>query len=212
MICLLVLKRWIYRKLISKAKFKKWLELEDIRSRIKDAADQSENEKVSDLLCSYLSAALCHGNWGKLPWEDVLKDYLFSVDKHSPSREFRIFSVQSDKQIFKINDSSWYSWSNLLARTFGWSLEYIAELDINDAISLIQEILYDEQLKKEWEWTLSDKSVHYDKRGKGKFKPLDRPEWMKHHPKPKPLKRHKLPTAHIPPGVVIRWDTLNVEH
>jgi hypothetical protein len=67
-------------------------------------------------------------------------------------------------------------------------------------------------LKKEWEWALSDKSVQYDQKGKGKFKGLDRPEWMKERPKAKPLVEHKLPTAHIPPGVIIRWDNANVKH
>lgn len=205
-------KRWVCKKLISKAKFKKWLELEDIRSRIKDAADQGKNRQVSDLLCSYLTAALCRGNWGKLPWECILEDYIFVTNLHSPSKEFRIFSVKADKESFKINDSSWYSWSSLLAKEYGWSLEYVAELEIDDAISLIQEVLYNDQLRREWEWMLSDKSVHHDKQGKGTFKPLERPVWMRKEVPTKPPEVSKIRADMIPAGVVVRWDTANVKH
>ena len=205
----MLLKRWIYKKLVPRAKFRKWLELEDIRSRIKDAADQSENEKVADLLCSYLSAALCRGNWRKLPWESVLNEYAFAVNLHTPSKDFRIFSVKSKESAFRINDSSWYSWSSIMAKSYGWSLEYIAELDIDDAISHIQEILYEEQLRKEWEWALSDRAIQYDSMGKGKSNPLDRPEWLKER---KELEVHKIRADMLPPGIVVRWEEPSVEH
>jgi len=211
---LLNIRRWVCKKLISRVKFRDWLTLEDIRSQVKEAADQGENDKVSSLLCSYLSAALCHGNWGKLPWEDVLNEYAFAVNLHTPSRDFRIFSVDAKKKAFRINDSSWYSWSSVLAVAYGWDLKYIAELDIDDAISLIQEVLYDEQLQKEWEWTLSEKSVSYDERGEGKFNPLDRPQWMRERREEKVIDvpKVKIRADMIPPGIIIRWDEPNVKH
>jgi len=207
------IRRWVCKRLISRATFRKWLELEDIRSQIKEAADQSENEKVADLLCSYLSAALCRGNWGKLSWESVLREYAFAVSLHTPSKVFRIFSVDSKKQAFRINESSWYSWSSILATTYGWKLEYIAELDIDEAISLIQETLYNDQLQKEWEWALSEKSVHYDANTKkSKFKPLDRPKWMQPKPKTREPEKVKIRADIIPPGIVIRWEDSNVKN
>ena len=210
---LLNIKRCIYKKLISRATFKKWLEFEDIRSRIKDAADQSENEKVSDLLCSYLSAALCRGKWDKLPWEAVLNDYAFVVNLHTPSKDFRIFSTKMENSEFRINDSSWYAWSSIMAKSYGWSLEYIAELSIDDAISLIQETLYDMQLEREWEWALSEKSVHYDSKTKtSKFRGLDRPEWMQEKKKPIEVPKTKIRADMIPPGIIIRWNEPDVEH
>ena len=211
---LLNIKLWACKKLISRVTFKKWLELEDIRERIKEAADQSENEKVSSLLCSYLSAALYHGKRENLPWEEVLNEYAYAIGLHTPSRDFRIFSVSAKKKLFRINDSSWYSWSNILAAAYGWSLEYIAELDIDDAISLIQESLYNEQLQKEWEWVLSDRSVHYDEQGKGKLVPLDRAEWMQERMEEKVIDapKIKIRADMVPPGIVIRWDNPNVKH
>jgi len=213
---LLNIRRWVYKRLISKAKFRKWLELEDIRSQITDAARQGKSDMVSLLLCSYLSAAICHGKWGKLPWETVLNDYAFATGIHSPIEEFRIFSAKAKNTGFRINNSSWYSWATLLAKEYGWTLEYIAKLDIEDAISLIQEVLYNEQLRKEWEWALSERAIHYDAKSKtGKFKPLDRPDWMK--PKKGEVKAIDVPKTKIradmiPPGIVIRWDNSDVKH
>ena len=210
---LFTIKRWIHKKLISRVKFKKWLELADIRSQIKDAVDQSENDKVSSLLCSYLSIALCRGDWEKIPWEGVLNDYIFAVDLHTPSRDFRIFSGSSDKKAFLVNDSSWYSWASMLVAEYGWDLEYVAELDIDDAISLIQEVLYSDQIQKEWEWMLSERAIQYDKSGKGKFKPLDRPKWLLPvKEEVKELPKVKILKSMIPPGIIVRWDDSNVEH
>ena len=210
---LFTIRRWIRKKLISRATFKKWLELEDIRSQIKDAVDQSENDKVSSLLCSYLSTALCRGNWEKLPWEVVLNEYSFAVNLHIPSRDFRIFSGGAAKKAFLVNDSSWYSWASMLAKEYGWDIEYIAKLDIDDAISLIQEVLYNDQVQKEWEWMLSERAIQYDKAGKGKFQPLDRPKWLLPIIKEvKELPKVKMLKSMIPPGIVIRWEDSNVEH
>ena len=206
------IKRWIYRKLVSRVKFKTWLELEDIRSQISDAAEQDEN--VADLLCSYLSTALCGGKWSNIPWEVVLYDYIFVTELHRPSRDFRIFSVDSKSKAFLVNESSWYSWASMLATNYGWNLDYIAELDIDDAISLIQEALYTEQVQKEWEWALSERAIRYDKAGKGKFEPLERPKWLLPDKKEvqKEAPKIKVKADMIPPGIVIRWEDSNVKH
>ena len=210
---LFTIRRWICRRLVSRAKFKKWLELEDIRSQIKDAIDQGRNNKVASLLCSYLSIAICRGKWEKLPWEVVLTEYSFVVNLHTPSKDFRIFSGGPGEKSFLINDSSWYSWANMLAKEYGWSIEYVAELDIEDAISLIQEILYSDQLQKEWEWALSENAIQYDKDGKGKYKPLAKPKWMlPRKEETRELPKVKILKSMLPFGIVMRCDDSNVKH
>lgn len=204
------LKRWIYKRLISRAKLKKWFELEDIRSEIQEKAEEGEN--VADLLCSYLSSAICAGSWGKLSWECVQDEYIWSVNLHTTSKDHKIFStknVGSSKGL----SNSWFMWANMFAENYGWSLNEIAELDVDDAISLIQEIFYSEQLRREWEWGLSDKSVSYDTRTKkAKFHPLERPDWMKIPKKIIEPEKHRIFKDHLPPGVVVRWDDSNVKH
>lgn len=195
------IKRWFYKRfLVSKAKLKRWFELEDIRRKIQLATGQGKN--VSELICSYLSVAICDLNWLKLPWTDIIEDYALALNIHRPEKNHKIFLSKEQSKALT-DDGSWYSWANLFANKFGWSLEYIAELDIDDAISLIQEILYSDQLEKEWEWGLSEKSVSYDKAsGKGKFVPLKRPDWMVPTEIQKPAKSVKILKSMLPVGVV----------
>jgi len=207
------IKRWIWKRLISRAKFKKWLTLEDIRSKIKKSAEEGKSIEVAEQLCSYLSSAICKLDWENLPWEAILEDYSFATSLHSPTQDHKIFSSKPTKDTFNINDSSWYSWSHTLATKYGWSLEYIADLDIDGAISLIQEILYAEQLEREWQWALSEKSVSYDpSTKKSKFKPLDRPDWLNVPKKVEEPKIVQIRSDMLPSGVIMRWDDANVKH
>jgi hypothetical protein len=197
------IKRWIYKRfLVSKAKLKKWFELENIRSLIQKEAEQDRN--VSSLICSYLDTAICRLRWDKLSWVTVVNDYAFALNIHRPKKKYPIFSVSDDEESSKsVSDNSWYMWATLFADKFGWDLEYIAELDIDDAISLIQEILYSEQIRKEWEWGLSEKSTSYDKKtGKGKFVPYKRPKWMETEKELKPARPVKILKSMLPVGVI----------
>lgn len=209
------LRRWIYKKIVSRAKFRKWLKLEDIRLQIKEASDKQDNSKVTELICSYLSDALCSGDWESLPWEEVFYEFAYCTDLHSPKVKHKIFNNSSEnKSNFKINESSWFMWSHLIAKAYGWKLEYIAQLDIDDAMGFIQEIFFEDQLEREWEWALSEKSVHYDANTKkSKFKPLDRPNWMKPEVEIKEPKVERIPIEMIPSGVIMKWDgTTDVIH
>jgi hypothetical protein len=100
----------------------------------------------------------------------------------------------------------------MLSEAYSWSLEYVAELDIDDAIALLQEIATSEQTQREWEWMLSENSISYDKRsGKGSFQKLRRPDWMDRKKAPE-KKRHtlgdKIPMkkSMMPVGNVVKWN------
>ena len=136
------IKRWIFKRLVPKSKLRKWLQLEDIRQAIQEAAEDGDTEKISSNLCRYLSAAICKGDWDKLPWKDIALDFYFCVKRDSPITQYPIFSHKSKEKEtrFKYKDYSWYMWAHLFADAYGWTLEKIAKLDIDDAISLIQEI------------------------------------------------------------------------
>lgn len=96
---------------------------------------------------------------------------------------------------------SWFYWSNLFAKAYGWSLEYISELEVNDAFALIQEILTDEQLDKEFTYGLSEIAYPYNSSTKKSvFKPMPRPYWMKEDIKP--LKKFKYARSLLPMGII----------
>jgi hypothetical protein len=52
---------------------------------------------------------------------------------------------------------------------------------------------------------MSDKSVTYDKRGKGKFHDLTRPAWMRSKEIQEKSKKIPIKKSMLPVGVVVRW-------
>ncbi|MHA2219584.1 MAG: hypothetical protein ACXACY_27065, partial [Candidatus Hodarchaeales archaeon] len=73
------------------------------------------------------------------------------------------------------------------------------------------EIATSKQMNREWEWMLSDKSVTYDRKGKGSFHDMHRPAWMggKSVPVEKQQKLgDKIPIkkSMLPIGNVVRWN------
>ena len=103
------------------------------------------------------------------------------------------------------NGRIWNYYSHLLAHAYGWSLEYIANLDVYDAMAQIEEILTSEQLEREFLWSMSEASVSYDEKTKTtKPNPLPRPYWMKQAKpdEPLPVKRTPIPKNLMPVGVV----------
>jgi hypothetical protein len=98
---------------------------------------------------------------------------------------------------------SWWSLCRLLTKEFGWSVEYVENLDVATAMHIIQEVLIEEQLDKEWQWLLSERAVKYNE-GTKKYEPnpLPRPNWMR--PIPKQPKKIMIRKDMMPVGIIIR--------
>jgi len=97
---------------------------------------------------------------------------------------------------------AWYLYAHMLSSKYGWSLEYTSNLKLDDALPAIQEILLEEQLEKEFQWTMSERSSYYDDKSKtSKANPLPRPDWMNRHIDPKKeLKVTQIPVDMLPMG------------
>lgn len=77
-----------------------------------------------------------------------------------------------------------------------------SELDPDDGVALLQEILTDDQLEKEWQWSLSEIAYPYNPdTKKSEFKNLPRPVWMQKEIR-KPVKQIKIPASMLPVGIV----------
>lgn len=94
-------------------------------------------------------------------------------------------------------------WINEFARTYGWSLEQILDLNVDTAIYLYQEQGVSKQLQKEWDYALTELAYPYNKATeRNEFKPLTRPYWMQEDIKASlPITRIKK--ADLPMGIVI---------
>lgn len=190
---------------VTRSKLREWLQLEDLREKIAKATDREDR---ANQIYSYLSVALSIDvDFSVLPWYEVAHAYNIAWSLNLPSIDFPLLkSIESrEKAPWSYEERSWYAWSHNLAGAYGWELEYIAQLDVDDAIGLMQEISVESQLDREWDWGLSEKSVSYDKQGKGKFKELDRPDWMQGVIIDRTTQPTKIKRSLLPVGLVISW-------
>lgn len=182
------------------------MQLELQKNNIVKAVEESSDEFPNHLF-AYLSTALpLSSKWyRKASWEEVVKAFYRVVEVTQCQISLPILSpnqVEHKEEPWHYADRDWHLYVHLLAKNYGWSTEYIANLSVEDALAKIQEILIDEQLNKEFLWTMSDKSSYYDDKSKTtKMNPLPRPQWMHKHIDPsKELKITKIPVGMLPAG------------
>lgn len=186
---------------------RKWIELEEARSKIKDVFKTKNATRAAVSIFAYIQLAQTGQEdyeLDKLYAPNVFTLFLEAFTINSPRMNFPILKSAADKNEklpWEYEGRSWYFWLNLLSEKYGWNMDYISLLDIDDAIGLYQEIEIDRQLQKEWEWGLSEIAYQYDKASKSsKFHPLSRPSWMMPiAPKPKiiKIKRDFLPVGNV---------------
>lgn len=144
--------------------------------------------------------------WDKVPWYEFLEVYSNAVRLNSPTIAFPLLqgSGEENKKLpWEYEGRAWYFWFNLFSVNYGWGEDTIANLDIDDALGLYQELQIDQQMMREWEWGLSEMAYPYDKSTKtSKFKALHRPSWMMPII-PKQLPVVKMRRDHMPVGNII---------
>lgn len=186
---------------------REWIELEEARSKIKKAFETRSGVTVASSIFDYIHLACDKYKIQALSEMDssvVLELYLEAAATNLPSRQFPVLKQASDtkeKLPWEYDGRTWYFWANLFSKHYGWHLDYISEMEIDDAIALYQELEIDRQLEREWQWGMTELAYPYDPTTKtGKFKPLPRPEWMMPIvPKPKAIKIRKdmIPIGNI---------------
>jgi len=191
-------------------KLRAWLKLDAVREKLVDAIDAKDIDGVATSLCSFVSIASNVSDVDKLPWYEIAHAFIAVEYENKLNFDFALLRTSKKKPDIPAWDyqgRQWYWWHNILSSKYGWSSEYIAEMDIDDATGLLQEIMIDEQLEREWEWSLTEIAYPYNATTKqSNFKPLERPEWMMIT---LPENRPKIPIVRIrkdmmPVGMVIR--------
>lgn len=195
-------------------RFRKWILLEQQKEKIINAVDEMGN--FPNEVFQFLSTALGVSSvwYDCADWELLIRAFYLELSK-SPNLDLPITTPSNEKQKDEAWDypsRTWHIYSHLLAKTYGWALEYISQLQVEEALAKIQEIMTDEQLDREFEYGLSEMAYHYDKSTKtSKFVPLPRPHWMRPAVKPQAIPRFKIPVNMLPMGVVVMKGVLPPE-
>ena len=192
---------------VERAKLRLWFDLEDLRSKLKEAAEEGDSRAVSSLICSYLSVASDEEveTFQNAGWEEVAMAFAEISVLNSTRKQFPLFSYKSEEPTelvsWEYEGRTWYLWVHTLAKAYGWTEEYISELEIETGLALIQETMVEDQLRREWEWSLTELAYPYNKVTKtSKFSPLPRPGWMGRiveEPKKTKLVKAWLPIGNI---------------
>lgn len=192
---------------MNRLRLKDWLSLSGYRKEI------SDNQNVPNNLCKSLALSESK-EWETLPWFEIGEAFFLLVEANQISIDFPILKdapSRDEKSVppWEYPNREWYFWVHLFSSKYGWNIEYISDLDIDDAVALMQEIELDRQLSKEWDYQLSEISYSYDAGSKkSRFVPLPRPKWMQ---KPVNIKAtlRKIPKKFLPLGVIIKIDDEN---
>lgn len=191
---------------VQRAKFRRWLELDQLRENISKAVDVVD---LSNQIGTYLSTALDFTFlFDELTWEEA--SILFAAATivnnefvHLPYMRYP--KRKKDEPVpYDYEDRSFYQYAHTLAKEYGWTLDYIAMLDVDDALRMLQESMIEYYHRREWEWDLSERAVGYDeatKKAKHNKYPL--PDWML--PMPTEPKVYRIPMSLLPVGNVISY-------
>jgi hypothetical protein len=193
-----VYKRW------GQQRFGQWVKQESLKEKIVKAVE-SGSDDFPDHLLEFVSTALHvsvryiqDAEWGKIV-EAFYQILLKSPDIKLPLTAPHDSVSKSDDWDYE--GRTWHLYSHLLAKHYGWTLEYISQLQVIDALAKIQEILTEEQLEREFTHSLSEIAYVYDKSSKkSTYKPLTRPHWMR--PRIKPIRKYMIPKSYMPIGEV----------
>lgn len=177
----------LYLRIVNpkRSKFGKWTRLEKIAADI-DKAVENNITQFPILVISYISTALFLPTklLNKLSWLPTIILFEFAREINSPTKIPLLQNKKENKKDknklgWDYDGRNWHYWSHLLAKQYGWELEYIENLDVDVALAHIQEIFTDEQLDREFLWSMSEIAYPYNSTTKqSKFSPLPRPYFM----------------------------------
>lgn len=196
----------LYRFIRSaRPKFHRWIELEELKEQFIRAAE--DGTEVPAALFRLLSAALgiSISRLKLVDWRRLFVAFNQVCLRNIPLIPLPILTeataIKSKRDAWDYTGRIWYLYSHMIAQAYGWTLGEISQLKVEDALAIIQEILTDEQLDREFAWGLSERAYSYDPTSKqSKFIELPRPYWMK--PKIEPVKKMKMPKMMLPVGNV----------
>lgn len=183
-----------------------WILLEQYKEKIIKAVEKGDSDFPVYLL-EFLATVtgVPYRYYHYADWHRLLNLFFLCLS-HSPQVELPIISPSHEAHKdsdWDYEGRMWYSYSHMIAKSYGWTMEYISQLKVRDALAIIQEILVDEQLEHEFYYGLSEVAYPYDQATKkSRFVPLTRPHWMRPKVEPDKIEKIMIPIELMPVGVV----------
>jgi hypothetical protein len=192
-------------------RLRKWLEFEKsqelLMKSISDKNIESYASNLYILIANALSVSI--EEIFNAPWYEIIQAYSAITDLNKV-REIPLLKSDPSKPKeipWEYDGRDWFWWVHMFAKNYGWTIPSVEELDINDALSLLQEVLVDQQLEKEWQWGLSEIAYPYNEgTKKQEFHKLDRPMWMEGKQANLPAMKVRFKKSMLPVGKIIGED------
>lgn len=197
-------------------KLRQWLTFADLQEKVMDSAERLDIDGVADAICSYLSVAcdMPIEDIRSAPWYDAVYGYSCFLLVNKLDDRLPLLHALKDKfqevNSWEYEGRIFYYFVHILASAYSWTMTYIEDMDIDDALAMIQESSVERQLQREWEWSLSEIAYSYDENThKSKFIELPRPNWMKlpvKQTRQPNLPKIRIPIDMMPKGIVISYN------
>jgi hypothetical protein len=165
---------------IDRPHLQRWIQQVKLQREITVATEKHDPDDVARAIYKYLNFFI-EQEFEKVSWLEVLNAMAQITNLCVPKIDFPIFySKEKTEQIVgDYSEKEWYFWLHFMCSKYHWLIEYVQELQIEDAFGLLQEGLIDEQHQREWQWSLTELAYPYNSDTKtSSFKPLKRPDWM----------------------------------
>jgi hypothetical protein len=196
---------------VGRFKLRQWLEFDRLVKQTQTAVTDHNIGLYAHSMAQVVATAVLSSLQEVIeaPWFELTEAYSKLLDLNRPWNIPMVQNSHTEQKPvgWEYPGRDWFWWFNLFARHYGWHRELIEDLDIDEAISLLQEILVDEQMEKEWQWSLSEIAYPYnDATKKSVFKPLERPEWMQPAANLKLMQKTRLRKSMMPVGKIVGED------
>jgi hypothetical protein len=194
---------------IAQPHLKRWIEQAKLQGEINKSAELHERDKTVEAIYKYLNF-FSQQDWETFGWFEVLNVLSQITNLCVPKIDFPIFHTleKTEQVIAEYSEKEWYFWLHTLCSKYHWAIEYVKELEIDDAFGLLQEGLIEKQQEREWQWSLTEIAYPYDESSKKSiFKPLKRPDWMTVVKDLTP-KKIKIRKDMMPMGVIMNFEEM----
>ncbi len=205
---------------ITRARLGGFVRLQQARESLLEGVKSDDNRKIVNGLYAFLRvllADLTEDEFFQSPWTDIAQAYLTieAINILPHAEEFAILRNQIGKRKTVTWDNPLRSaliWVHILAKAYGWRIDEIENLWPEQAIALVQEILAEDHMDREFLHALSEVAYEYNKQTKkSHYRPLPKPIWMQLGVQDKEVPKISIRKDLVPIGNVVYPDGADEE-